>query len=102
MNPMTVEAMGGPYDGWGIVVPEAVRQIEFLVEPSPADIEVARSFHNHPNPPMPISSVVYDVVEWYGGRNDRGEAIPIKRVVIAPDRWPTNPSDSRVYPPDQL
>ncbi len=92
---MRIEAMGGPHDGALLAVPEAVRTIEFVASPSPAEIEVAKSFHNTDNPPMPKVSVVYDVVEWYSGIDVDGNEVPIRWVVLAPTRWPGRPDPRR-------
>ncbi len=92
---MIIEAMGGPHDGATLQTAEGVRSIEFVADPSPAEIEVAKSFHDSPNPPVPKVSVVHDVTEWYSGLDVDGNEVATRWVVMAPERWPGRPDPRR-------
>jgi hypothetical protein len=96
---MNVEALGGPYDGNIIVVPDAIRNIRLYVEPDypwPAT--------NGPPVEIPLEAlepraVTYKVIRWYTGKDDQGNDGRMINIVLAPDHWPKNPSDETLYPP---
>ncbi len=96
---MIVQALGGPYDGQAVQVPDKIRQIKIQVEPErPWEIEVP--LNEATEIPLELivpREIVYEVIRWYTGKYDQGNDGRMINVVVRPEFWP-KPTDP-LYPP---
>lgn len=95
---MDVTALGGPHDGDTIAIPDGIRSIRFQV----LSEQSMRAMFEGAELDAVVDSdeVAYQVVRWYTGRDDTGEAGRMLMVVIAPDHWPKAGPDRPLYPPE--
>ncbi len=92
---MEVTALGGPHDGNVVAIPDGIKQIRFMTPRN----DLVKMLEDDTEGLIEVNEITYQVVRWYTGHDDTGEAGRMLMVVLAPDHWPHAGPDRPLYPP---